>query len=166
MDSRHAKTRLNVEGDRISNLPNDLIHRILSFVGIKLAVQTSALSSRWRFLWTSLPCLNFSASDFKTMAKFNKCFTHVLSRHNNQIEVTSAKLSFRGKVNQGFVRRILDYAISHNVQQLTVSYSYDYGGIPFPLYLFSSQSLKHLTIAGGGVSVLSTWEDWCGPILL
>ncbi|PWA80130.1 F-box domain, Leucine-rich repeat domain, L domain-like protein [Artemisia annua] len=92
------------------------------------------------------------------MAKFNKSVTDVLSRHNNQIEVTSAKLSFHGKVSQGFVRRILDYAIFHNVQQLTVSCSYDYGGIPFPLYLFSSQSLKHLTIAGGGVKVISTWE--------
>ncbi|PWA57319.1 F-box domain, Leucine-rich repeat domain, L domain-like protein [Artemisia annua] len=149
MDYRHAKTRLNVQGDRLSNLPDDLIHKILSFVGIKLAVQTSALSSRWRSLWTSLPCLNFSSSDFKTMAKFNKFVTHVLSHHNNQIEVTSAKLSFHGKVSQGFVRRILDYAISHNVQQLTVSSSDD-SGTPFPLYLFSSQSLKCLTIAGTG----------------
>ncbi|PWA99333.1 F-box domain, Leucine-rich repeat domain, L domain-like protein [Artemisia annua] len=161
MDSRHGKTRLNVQGDRLSNLPDDLIHKILSFVGIKLAVQTSALSSRWRFLWMTLPCLNFSSSDFNRKANFAKCVTHVLSRHNNQIEVTSAKLSFHGKVNQPFVRRFLDYAISHNVQQLAVSCLYDYGGIPFPLYLFSSQSLKHLTIAGdslNSVRVISTWE--------
>ncbi|GKA16864.1 F-box domain containing protein [Tanacetum coccineum] len=86
----------------------------------------------------------------------------VLSRHNNQIEVTLAKLDFSLKVNQGFVRRILDYAISHNVQQLTVSCSCDYNEILFPLYLFSSQSLKHLTIAGKvyshSIRVISTWE--------
>ncbi|GJW80938.1 F-box domain containing protein [Tanacetum coccineum] len=38
---------MNVQGDRLNNFPNDLIHKILSLVGTKLAVQTSALSSRW-----------------------------------------------------------------------------------------------------------------------
>ncbi|KAI7739813.1 hypothetical protein M8C21_024277, partial [Ambrosia artemisiifolia] len=33
--------------DRLSNLPDDLIHKILSFVGVKHAIQTSVLSSRW-----------------------------------------------------------------------------------------------------------------------
>nr|GEW73191.1 hypothetical protein [Tanacetum cinerariifolium] len=47
MESGCGKTRMNVQGDRLSNLPDDLIHKILSFVGINLAVQTSALSSRW-----------------------------------------------------------------------------------------------------------------------
>ncbi|KAI3713664.1 hypothetical protein L1987_72247 [Smallanthus sonchifolius] len=39
---------MNVEGDRLSSLPDDLIHKILSFIGIKHAVESSVLSSRWR----------------------------------------------------------------------------------------------------------------------
>ncbi|PWA42859.1 F-box domain, Leucine-rich repeat domain, L domain-like protein [Artemisia annua] len=135
---------MNVQGDRLRNLPDHLIHKILSLVGIKLAVQTSALSSRWRYLWTSLPCLNFSSEYFTTLLKFSKFVTHVLSCRNNQIEMRSAKLTFSGRASRGFVKRILDYAFSHNVKQLTVSCL---SRTEFPLSLFSSLSLEHLTFA-------------------
>ncbi|PWA93533.1 F-box domain, Leucine-rich repeat domain, L domain-like protein [Artemisia annua] len=163
MESGCGKTSMNVQGDRLSNLPDDLIHKILSLVGIKLSVQTSALSSRWRYLWTSLPCLNFSSEDFKSLAKFSKFVTHVLSCRNNQIEVSSAKLSFHVYIDsQAFVKRILDYVISHNVKQLTVSCLPYMCAIELPLSLFSSQSLEHLTIAGhssvSSVILTSTWE--------
>ncbi|PWA46191.1 F-box domain, Leucine-rich repeat domain, L domain-like protein [Artemisia annua] len=148
-------------GDRLSNLPDDLIHKVLSFVSIKLAVQTSALSPRWRYLWTSLPCLNFLSEDFKTLPNFSEFVTHVLSFRNHQIEVSSAKLSLRGIPSQAFVKRILDYVISHNVKQLTVSCLPE-SEFEFPLSLFSSQSLEHLTIAGhscvSSVRLTSTWE--------
>ncbi|GJT08354.1 F-box domain containing protein [Tanacetum coccineum] len=139
---------MNVQGDRLSNLPDDLIHKILSLVGTKLAVQTSALSPRWRYLWTTLPCLNFSRENFKTLPKFSNFVTHVLSWPNNQTEISSAKLSFRGKASQVFVKRILNCAFSHNVKQLTVSCLPDKSEIEFPLSLFSSQSLEHLTLTG------------------
>ncbi|RZC71477.1 hypothetical protein C5167_034636 [Papaver somniferum] len=48
------------EEDRISNLPDSLIHHILSFIDTKFAVQTCVLSKRWRYIWTSMPKLNFS----------------------------------------------------------------------------------------------------------
>ncbi|GJZ94843.1 F-box domain containing protein, partial [Tanacetum coccineum] len=163
MEYGRGKTRMNVQGDRLSNLPDDLIHRILSFVGIKLAVQTSALSSRWRYLWTSLPRLDFSSEDFKTLPKFSNFVTHVLSWPNNQTEISSAKLSFRGKASQVFVKRILNCAFSHNVKQLTVSWVPDRSAVGFPLSLFSSQSLEHLTIKAGlsygySLTLASTWE--------
>ncbi|KAI7747531.1 hypothetical protein M8C21_016733, partial [Ambrosia artemisiifolia] len=60
---RHRDMRLNIDnmsyeekyytgdimdsGDRLSGLPNDLIHKILSFRSIKDAICTSVLSSRW-----------------------------------------------------------------------------------------------------------------------
>ncbi|CAN0879839.1 Putative F-box/LRR-repeat protein At4g13960 [Linum grandiflorum] len=34
--------------DRLSNLPEEVIHHILSFLDTKSAVQTSVLSQRWR----------------------------------------------------------------------------------------------------------------------
>ncbi|XP_027077143.1 F-box/LRR-repeat protein At3g59190-like [Coffea arabica] len=41
--------------DRISALPNDLLCHILSFLPTKKAAATSILSTRWRYLFTSLP---------------------------------------------------------------------------------------------------------------
>ncbi|CAI0458695.1 unnamed protein product [Linum tenue] len=45
--------------DRITNLPADVIQRILVFLPIKDAAKTSILTSKWRHLWRSIPQLVF-----------------------------------------------------------------------------------------------------------
>ncbi|KAF5782326.1 putative F-box domain, leucine-rich repeat domain superfamily, F-box-like domain superfamily [Helianthus annuus] len=135
------RKRVSVEGDRLSSLSDDLIHKIMSFVSIKCAVETSVLSPRWRYIWTSMPYLSFSSNDFHTLRKFSNFVKHVLSSRNNQIEVFYVDLAFRGKVSQAFVKRILDYAFSHNVQQLNVTCLHD-KKIELPLSPFSSRSIS------------------------
>ncbi|KAL8482113.1 hypothetical protein ACS0TY_028318 [Phlomoides rotata] len=48
-----------MEEDRISELGDAILLRILCSINIKEAVQTSILSKRWKKLWTSMPHLNF-----------------------------------------------------------------------------------------------------------
>ncbi|KAI3889417.1 hypothetical protein MKW92_008970, partial [Papaver armeniacum] len=50
--------------DRLSDLPESLIRYILSFMDMKYAVQTSILSRRWRYLWTSVSNLVFGSDEF------------------------------------------------------------------------------------------------------
>ncbi|KAL7610841.1 hypothetical protein Lser_V15G10546 [Lactuca serriola] len=132
--------------DRLSSLPDELIHKILSCCDIKIAVQTCLLSSRWKLVWTSLPCLNFSSRQFRKLDKFSKFVNHVLSHRNHQIQVSSVKLHFYGAANKDFVRKIANYAFSHNVQELTVSSSFSNSRQVYPSCLFSSQCLKHFTV--------------------
>ncbi|KAJ0630995.1 putative F-box domain, leucine-rich repeat domain superfamily, F-box-like domain superfamily [Helianthus annuus] len=141
------RKRRNVEGDRLSSLPDDLIHKILSFVSIKQTVETSVLSSRWRFIWTSMPYLSFSSEYFCTLLKFSGFVKHVLLGRNNQTEVFSVELTFRGKFTYAFVKRILDYAFSHNVQQLNIT-CLSAKMLDYTLSRFSSWSLKHFTLTG------------------
>ncbi|ESR65506.1 hypothetical protein CICLE_v10010578mg, partial [Citrus x clementina] len=47
-------------GDRLSNLPEPIIHHIFSFLETIDVVRASAVSRKWRYLWLSIPYLNFN----------------------------------------------------------------------------------------------------------
>ncbi|KAJ0666259.1 putative F-box domain, leucine-rich repeat domain superfamily, F-box-like domain superfamily [Helianthus annuus] len=162
-----SRKRRNVEGDRLSSLPDDLIHKILSFVSIKQTVETSVLSSRWRFIWTSMPYLSFSSEYFCTLLKVSEFVKHVLLGRNNQTEVFSVELTFRGKITDAFVKRILDYAFSHNVQQLNIT-CLSAKMIDYTLSRFSSWYLKDFTLTGctKKLSSITTPPTWELPSLL
>lgn len=146
MNFGNDTVRIRVEEDRISSLPDEIIHHILSFNDTKYAVQTSVLSCRWKFVWKSLPYLNFATSEFRILPKFSKFVNRVLSLRNKQTEVLWVDLYFRGLVSQKFVEKIASYAMSHNVQKVEIfaSSPHPKGDHQYPLCLFSSQSLKHL----------------------
>ncbi|KAH7565255.1 hypothetical protein JRO89_XS09G0174800 [Xanthoceras sorbifolium] len=45
--------------DRISKLPDFIVHHIMSYLSVKKVAQTGILSKRWNYLWTSFPILDF-----------------------------------------------------------------------------------------------------------
>ncbi|KAL5708746.1 hypothetical protein ACHQM5_019509 [Ranunculus cassubicifolius] len=46
-------------GDRISSLPDNILQYIISFLPTKYAVGSSVLSTRWKYLWTSIHKFDF-----------------------------------------------------------------------------------------------------------
>ncbi|KAI4989549.1 hypothetical protein ZWY2020_036866 [Hordeum vulgare] len=49
--------------DRLSALPEELIHLVLSLLPSCQAVRTCLLAARWRTLWKSVPSLRVNADD-------------------------------------------------------------------------------------------------------
>nr|XP_043614600.1 F-box/LRR-repeat protein At1g55660-like isoform X2 [Erigeron canadensis] len=154
MDFRDGKKKMGKSDndlDRLSMLPDDLIHKILSFISSKETVRTSAWSSRYRFIWTTMPYFNFSTYDFPEMRKFSKFVTQFLKRRNSQIDVCFLELRYTGKVAlPPSVKKLMDYAFSHSLQQLNIECLYQ-KDIEFPLSVFTSgcRSLKHLSLKNG-----------------
>ncbi|XP_065631077.1 F-box/LRR-repeat protein 25-like [Quercus suber] len=52
--------------DKISELPESLLHHILSFLPIKQVVQSSTVSKRWNYVWSTIPVLEFDKSFFES----------------------------------------------------------------------------------------------------
>lgn len=80
--AKEKKRSRVVKKDRLSNLPDEVLHRILSSLDAKSAVQTCVLSKRWRHVWTSLPVLNFLDSSFDDFLHFQCFVDHFLSRRD------------------------------------------------------------------------------------
>ncbi|XP_045795678.1 F-box/FBD/LRR-repeat protein At1g13570-like isoform X3 [Trifolium pratense] len=78
--------------DRISDLPSNVIDGILEHLSIRDVVRTSILSTNWRYMWTSVPTLEFQGRSFLPDDHLNypspvvsKIITDVLMLHNGPI---------------------------------------------------------------------------------
>ncbi|KAL3629709.1 hypothetical protein CASFOL_026931 [Castilleja foliolosa] len=63
-------------GDKISQLPEPILHHILSFLSQNDAVRTCVLSKSWRYLWCARPVIDFRESSFR-----GQCFHGVFPVH-------------------------------------------------------------------------------------
>ncbi|KAJ6946851.1 F-box protein [Populus alba x Populus x berolinensis] len=121
MEKRMEKTRKKltcVGVDRLRDLPDDLLHYILSFLDTKYAVLTSALSKRWRFFWTSVPDLNFDRESFDKLTSFKNFVLTVLQRRQRDSKIRRFRLTSRNNVDRSFMNQVIDYALSHNTDHL------------------------------------------------
>ncbi|KAF5745996.1 hypothetical protein HS088_TW06G00161 [Tripterygium wilfordii] len=50
--------------DRISNLPESLIHQVMSYLSQRDAARISAVSKKFKDAWYSFPIVNYDISDW------------------------------------------------------------------------------------------------------
>ncbi|CAL5341768.1 unnamed protein product [Camellia sinensis] len=146
--------------DRISNLPDALLCHILSFLPTKYAVGTSTLSTRWQYLWTSVPNLDFDDS---------KCFQEYARLSEDKRK--EVDLSFQYFVNRvlllsdapcfqkfhlqiGGSLELLDLvdtwisaAVKRNVEDLNLINGFEIN-VRLPVRLFTSKTLVILSLSG------------------
>lgn len=84
--------------DRLSALPESLIHHILSFVPTLDVVRMSHLSRHWRRIWRSVPALCFCESSdvrlYSDHMKFQKLVDKCLNeRRNDMLNVTDTAVT-------------------------------------------------------------------------
>lgn len=143
--------------DRITDLPDPILHHILFFLPIKSIAQTSLLSKRWRSLWSSFPDLDFTTiSPFAITSTTNKLntkrsklslsmdfITHVLALRDKHSDLRS--LRFRARLSFSQLNGLIRSAIRQNVQELDAEVATgDY--FNFPRGVISSECLRVLKL--------------------
>ncbi|XP_073148151.1 putative F-box/FBD/LRR-repeat protein At4g03220 [Henckelia pumila] len=146
--------------DRISDLPDDILHQILSFLPIQSVARTGVVSRRWRNVWHSFPNLDFTNGAnaiANTMSPFvrkpkmsgmeRSCFHRVsdyvdqiiglLEKHSGVLSVLKIRFvtSFSG------LNSLIRGAVRHHVQELDVEVStFDY--FNFPRCVLNCETLR------------------------
>ena len=95
--------------DRISTLPDSVLCHILSFLETKQAVATSILSNRWKYLWLSVPVLDFSITrltDKDDNFRFNDFVYSVLLSRDATVSIKSFRLYVIYDYNEHVTLRI------------------------------------------------------------
>ena len=148
--------------DRISNLPDGILHHILSFLPVKSIAQTSVLSTRWNYNWATLPCLDFSEFSMKEKKRERKreameliIKTVLAGRHANfNIKV----FRFDGRhLGLTCSRDWICQLVRHSIDELELDVTFG-GRFNLPPCLFDCDSLKSLTLK---THYRDSWFQFC-----
>ncbi|KAD6454001.1 hypothetical protein E3N88_08707 [Mikania micrantha] len=140
--------------DDISQLPDCILHHILSFIPTKDVVKTAILSKKWNNIWTSVSNLDFDDALLYANNIDNQdppqetCFTNFVERVlslRDASNIKSFRLSCRVFFNASCIHSWISAAIMHSVQKLDLCLFVDE---PFvlPSLMFCSQTLTSLKV--------------------
>ncbi|CAI0542113.1 unnamed protein product [Linum tenue] len=114
--------------DRLSRLPEPIIHHILSFLATRSAVQTSVLSRSWRSAWKHVPVLDFSQHSFQRYSSFHRYVGNVLSLRYplnlRKVKFADGERRSDGR-DDSLVIRVIQYALSHDARHLVIDNAND-----------------------------------------
>ncbi|KAL3642212.1 hypothetical protein CASFOL_013027 [Castilleja foliolosa] len=143
--------------DRISQLPQPLLHDILCLLSQKEAVQTSVLSKSWRYLGSTRPNLDFHDSFFRgKKEKLPSFVDKTLQRyHDQKLPIQELRLTIFGDDSESipFLEKWIPVAILNlGVKTFDLSfYCTCSDKSPFfnlPHVLFESETLQSLPLYG------------------
>ncbi|KAJ3691684.1 hypothetical protein LUZ61_020848 [Rhynchospora tenuis] len=135
--------------DRISELPDSLLHDImsLSMTTTRDVVLTGLLSKRWRNIWASLPYLHFDLSQFGEDEHHKFCnFVDAMLKNRESTYLHTFRLScvqFHNVHHNISTWRWISYAIKQAVRVLRVEANID---ADFPWAMFKNESLEELSV--------------------
>ncbi|OQU83655.1 hypothetical protein SORBI_3005G154500 [Sorghum bicolor] len=89
-------------GDRISALPDDALHHLLSFLPAEDAVRTCVLARRWRHLWKSATGLRIwfgYGNELQSVKKFREFVIHLLLLRKRHSSLHTCELRLRNSAS-------------------------------------------------------------------
>ncbi|CAM0883270.1 unnamed protein product [Alopecurus aequalis] len=150
-DEHATESDTESDTDRISELPGDILQKILSCVRIRTVVRMRRLSRRWRKLCESLQFIHLDYRDFENwkLKKFAR-FVNNLLLVRRKVDLHTFQLHWdpHAPLNCNDVRMWIGYAVKHNVKVLDVEL-YQYDKTNLPPGIFTCRSLQELNLQWG-----------------
>ncbi|XP_045789589.1 F-box/FBD/LRR-repeat protein At1g13570-like isoform X1 [Trifolium pratense] len=149
--------------DRISDLPGNVIDGILKHLNIPDIVSTSILSRKWRYMWMSVPELEFCYECFSRFEdlddpgpEISRIITEVLFLHNGLIYKFTLDIPFTIKTE--YLNKWILFLSRKGIKDLELR---NYARIDnkMPSHIFSCQELTHFRLSGFKLSVP---PNFCG----
>ncbi|KAG5545426.1 hypothetical protein RHGRI_017792 [Rhododendron griersonianum] len=106
--------------DCLAELPEPLLHHILSYLTMKDVIRTSVLAKRWRYTWLYVPCLTFPALK-KTRSEEVAFINKSLLVHKGS-KVQKLDITFKYHTEAGLVDSWIQFALTRNVNQLYLDF--------------------------------------------
>ncbi|XP_026418281.1 F-box protein At4g09920-like [Papaver somniferum] len=148
--------------DKISNLPDPLIHHIFSFLPTKCALSTCILSTRWKYLSNSIPTLDFRRwrplvgyRNEEEMLQESKPFMNFLDRVlclHEKPKIQKFCLSWDEHFDESRVNNWIAIVVKRKIEELFLSKGSTTPFI-FPLSLFTCDSLTVLDLGMARLNV-------------
>ncbi|CAH8269843.1 unnamed protein product [Arabidopsis lyrata] len=126
--------------DIISDLPDAVLQHIFSYIPTKFAIRTSVLSKRWRHVWSETPHLSFG-----WFSGSPKLINKTLASYSAS-KITSFHLCTRYCYKANHVNSSIEFAMSHNVENLSLTISNLTRSYCFPDLFFTNSSVKQLLV--------------------
>ncbi|ONH92000.1 hypothetical protein PRUPE_8G148900 [Prunus persica] len=154
-----SRLKLEMEVDRFSNLPSDVVEKILSRLPIREAVRTSVLSTKWRYRSAMLPHLVFDDQCVSTRKNitFVNIVDHVLLGHIGPIH--KFELSGGDCLDNWDIDRWILHLSRNSIKEfiLVIRQGFNHR---IPSCLFSCQDMIHLELLGCVLKPPSTFKGF------
>ncbi|KAJ4896990.1 F-box/FBD/LRR-repeat protein [Raphanus sativus] len=131
------------EEDSISQLPDVLIHDILSHLSTKDAVRTSVLATRWRNLWQHVVGLDLKSRHFQNCSEFVSFTDRFFSYHKDSL-ISKVCLSICDNL---IITPWIDLVTARGIQHLDIFFEIAYTLSLIPLSLYTCETLVRLRLA-------------------
>ncbi|KAI3836611.1 hypothetical protein MKW92_028686, partial [Papaver armeniacum] len=143
------------EEDRISNLPEALLHHILSLLPTKCAMSTCILSKRWKYVSNSIPILDFrewrtqygAGKQEKLEMKCFKNFMDTVLYLHEKPNIQKVYLDLDERFDESRVNRWISTIIKRKVEEFCLDMIYSSTSSIFPLSFFTCDSLTLLDLS-------------------
>ncbi|KAJ0250585.1 FBD domain-containing protein [Hirschfeldia incana] len=138
--------------DKISGLPDELLVKIITLVPTKVAVSTSILSKRWKFLWMFCTKLEYTDRDKDTYDDRPKPRLWEFVDKNLPLHRAPVIESFRLHSSNGGgkpedFKRWIEFAVSRCVRELVIYHYFDDGINLLPNRFYTCKSLVYLKLS-------------------